>query len=46
MTVGYTNWVTMKLWGRRVYRDHYEPLPSASTSLPLEEKTDLIRKAS
>lgn len=46
MTVGYTNWVTMKLWGRRVYRDHYEPLPSASTSLPLEEKTDLMRRAS
>jgi len=46
MTVGYTNWVTMKLWSRRVYRDHYEPLPSASTSLPLEEKTDLLRRAS
>jgi cellulose synthase/poly-beta-1,6-N-acetylglucosamine synthase-like glycosyltransferase len=46
MTVGYANWLTMKLWGRRVYRDHYEPLPSASTTLPLEEKTDLIRRAS
>jgi cellulose synthase/poly-beta-1,6-N-acetylglucosamine synthase-like glycosyltransferase len=46
MTVGYANWVAMKLWGRRVYRDHYEPLPSASTSLPLEEKTELIRRAS
>jgi cellulose synthase/poly-beta-1,6-N-acetylglucosamine synthase-like glycosyltransferase len=46
MTVGYANWVTMKLWGQRVYHDHYEPLPSASTSLPLEEKTDLIRRAS
>ena len=46
MTVGYANWVTMKLWGRRVYRDHYEPLPSASTTLPLEEKTSLIRRAS
>ena len=46
MTVGYANWVTMKLWGRRVYRDHYEPLPSASTSLPLEEKTDLLRRVS
>ncbi len=46
MTVGYANWLSMKLWGRRVYRDHYEPLPSASTSLPLEEKTNLIRKAS
>jgi cellulose synthase/poly-beta-1,6-N-acetylglucosamine synthase-like glycosyltransferase len=46
MTVGYTNWISMKLWGRRVYRDHYEPLPSASTSLPLEEKQDVIRRAS
>ena len=46
MTVGYANWLTMKLWGRRVYRDHYEPLPSASTTLPLEEKTSLIRRAS
>jgi cellulose synthase/poly-beta-1,6-N-acetylglucosamine synthase-like glycosyltransferase len=46
MTVGYANWVGMKLWGRRVYRDHYEPLPSASTTLPLQEKTDLIRRAS
>ena len=46
MTVGYANWVTMKLWGRRIYRDHYEPLPSASTALPLEEKTELIRRAS
>lgn len=46
MTVGYANWLTMKLWGRRVYRDHYEPLPSASTALTLEEKTELVRRAS
>ena len=46
MTVGYANWMSMKLWGRRVYRDHYEPLPSASTSLPLEEKKELIRRVS
>jgi cellulose synthase/poly-beta-1,6-N-acetylglucosamine synthase-like glycosyltransferase len=24
-TVGYANWITMRLWGRRVYRDHYQP---------------------
>jgi cellulose synthase/poly-beta-1,6-N-acetylglucosamine synthase-like glycosyltransferase len=24
-TIGYLNWVAMRLWGRRVYRDHYEP---------------------
>ena len=46
MTVGYANWFAMKLWGRRIYRDHYEPLPSASTALPLEEKTHLVRRAS
>jgi hypothetical protein len=46
MTVGYMNWISMKLRGRRLYHDHYEPLPSASTSLPLEEKHELIRRAS
>ena len=46
MTVGYANWISMKLRGRRLYHDHYEPLPSASTSLPLEEKHQLIRRAS
>ena len=46
MTVGYANWVAVRLWGRRLYQDHYEPLPSASTTLPLEEKTNLIRRAS
>jgi cellulose synthase/poly-beta-1,6-N-acetylglucosamine synthase-like glycosyltransferase len=46
MTVGYANWIAVKLWGRRVYRDHYEPLPSASTSLSLEEKASLQEKAS
>ena len=46
MTVGYANWVAVRLWGRRLYQDHYEPLPSASTTLPLEEKTNLMRRAS
>ena len=46
MTVGYVNWIAVKLWGRRVYRDHYEPMPSASTTLTLEQKTSLMRKAS
>lgn len=34
MTVGYANWLTVKLTGHRLYRDHYEPLPSAATTLP------------
>jgi cellulose synthase/poly-beta-1,6-N-acetylglucosamine synthase-like glycosyltransferase len=46
MSVGYMNWIWIKLRGRRLYHDHYEPLPSASTSLPLEEKHQLIRRAS
>jgi cellulose synthase/poly-beta-1,6-N-acetylglucosamine synthase-like glycosyltransferase len=24
-TLGYLNWFTMRAWGRRVYRDHYQP---------------------
>jgi cellulose synthase/poly-beta-1,6-N-acetylglucosamine synthase-like glycosyltransferase len=24
-TVGYLNWFTLRVWGRRVYRDHYQP---------------------
>lgn len=24
-TVGYANWISMRLWGRRVYCDHYQP---------------------
>jgi cellulose synthase/poly-beta-1,6-N-acetylglucosamine synthase-like glycosyltransferase len=46
MSVGYLNWIAMKFAGRRLYHDHYEPLPSASTSLPLEEKHQPLRRAS
>jgi cellulose synthase/poly-beta-1,6-N-acetylglucosamine synthase-like glycosyltransferase len=24
-TIGYLNWFTLRLWGRRVYRDYYQP---------------------
>lgn len=30
MTVGYANWIALKLIGRRLYRDHYEPEPGES----------------
>jgi hypothetical protein len=30
MTVGYANWITVKLVGRRLYRDHYEPAEDPS----------------
>jgi cellulose synthase/poly-beta-1,6-N-acetylglucosamine synthase-like glycosyltransferase len=25
-TVGYLNWISVRIWGRRVYRDHYQPV--------------------
>ena len=25
-TVGYLNWFSLRWWGRRVYRDHYQPV--------------------
>ncbi|HET7755949.1 MAG TPA: glycosyltransferase family 2 protein [Steroidobacteraceae bacterium] len=25
ITVGFANWVALRLWGRRLYRDHYQP---------------------
>ena len=25
MSVGFGNWISLKLWGRRLYQDHYEP---------------------
>jgi cellulose synthase/poly-beta-1,6-N-acetylglucosamine synthase-like glycosyltransferase len=25
-TVGFANWITLRLWGKRVYRDHYQPV--------------------
>src|SRR5207253_2185521 len=24
ITVGFGNWVALRLWGRRIYRDHYQ----------------------
>jgi hypothetical protein len=32
MTVGFGNWIALKLWGRRLYRDHYEPGETARSS--------------
>jgi cellulose synthase/poly-beta-1,6-N-acetylglucosamine synthase-like glycosyltransferase len=33
MSFGFANWIALKLWGHRVYRDHYEPGESASVSV-------------
>ena len=30
MSVGFANWCAVKLWGRRLYRDHFEPGESAN----------------
>ena len=29
MTVGFSNFITVRLWGRRLYKDHYEPRPAS-----------------
>ena len=41
ISVGFSNWIALKLFGRRLYRDHYEPSdsrdePSADVSLEEE----------
>jgi cellulose synthase/poly-beta-1,6-N-acetylglucosamine synthase-like glycosyltransferase len=28
MSVGFGNWIALRFWGRRLYRDHYEPAQS------------------
>jgi cellulose synthase/poly-beta-1,6-N-acetylglucosamine synthase-like glycosyltransferase len=33
MSVGFGNWITLKLWGRRLYQDHYEPRPSSASQI-------------
>ena len=30
MSVGFGNWISLKIWGRRLYHDHYEPRPGAA----------------
>jgi cellulose synthase/poly-beta-1,6-N-acetylglucosamine synthase-like glycosyltransferase len=35
MTVGYANWICVKLIGRRLYHDHYEPRPRGA--VPADE---------
>jgi len=32
MSVGFGNWIALKLWGRRLYHDHYEPRPRGAGS--------------
>jgi hypothetical protein len=32
MSVGFGNFIALKLWGRRLYHDHYEPRPRGAES--------------
>jgi hypothetical protein len=43
MTVGFANYVALQLWGRRIYRDHYEPTPGAAGSVAA---SDLLARRS
>jgi cellulose synthase/poly-beta-1,6-N-acetylglucosamine synthase-like glycosyltransferase len=49
MTVGFMNWLSLKLVGRRVYRDHYEPgddaVPEASSDTALVLQRQMRRVA-
>lgn len=42
MSLGFTNWITMRLWGRRVYRDHYEPGDSVEALREASSRTALV----
>ena len=41
MTVGFANWMALQIWGRRVYRDHYD----SDKAPPSARPTDSPRKA-
>ena len=43
MSVGYGNWLSLKLWGRRLYHDHYEP--RAGGAHPVEKAPASMRGA-
>jgi cellulose synthase/poly-beta-1,6-N-acetylglucosamine synthase-like glycosyltransferase len=43
ITVGYLNWLSLRLWGRRLYRDHYQEEDSIRLDVESEEQR---RKAS
>jgi len=34
ITVGFANWVALRLWGRRLYRDHYQAHEDDTVRLP------------
>jgi hypothetical protein len=42
MTIGFVNWMALQVWGRRVYRDHYEWEAQPRTG---SESTTFPRKA-
>ncbi|HEX4049945.1 MAG TPA: glycosyltransferase family 2 protein [Steroidobacteraceae bacterium] len=42
MSLGFINWVTARLWGRRVYRDHYEPGDSFDALREASSRTAML----
>jgi cellulose synthase/poly-beta-1,6-N-acetylglucosamine synthase-like glycosyltransferase len=42
MSVGFLNWMSMRIAGRRLYRDHYEPGDSADTLPEASSNTALV----
>ncbi|MGH8206450.1 MAG: glycosyltransferase [Steroidobacteraceae bacterium] len=44
MSIGFGNWIAMKLWGRRLYHDHYEAGELAATLPEASSNTALLLK--
>jgi cellulose synthase/poly-beta-1,6-N-acetylglucosamine synthase-like glycosyltransferase len=42
MSIGFANWGTRKLWGRRLYQDHYEPGESRDVLPELSSDSVLV----
>ena len=42
MTIGFGNWIAVRLWGRRIYRDHYEPGDSPDALREARSRTALV----
>lgn len=46
MTVGFANWIALQIWGRRVYRDHYDSDRLPASPGNYSEEHALQRKVS
>jgi len=43
MSLGFANWISVKLWRRRIYHDHYEPRLRGPD--PAEKSEESVRRA-